>query len=103
MAAPVTTWPFAWMWGCLASLLMGCGCVFSGGFVYEYPKCSSGEQLMELTKGGVQTIGNWTVWGECNLPNPRRDWAACGRPGPSWICDPDGLLTREAGEGDLFF
>ena len=64
----------------------------------QYLQCASSDKLVELTKANYPRAGNSTVWGECNLPNPRQRWELCGRHGPSWICDPDGLLSSEEGK-----
>ncbi|KAI8502861.1 hypothetical protein Bbelb_195630 [Branchiostoma belcheri] len=37
---------------------------------------------------------NVTKWWVEQYPHPQTDFKRCGRPGPSWLCDPNRILTK---------
>ena len=53
---------------------------------------------MLMTAKDVHAV-NHTVWVYDKDPDPQKNFKACGRYKPSWICDPDHHLTNVQGEG----
>lgn len=36
-----------------------------------------------------------TIWTGTTFPNPKVDFDRCGMPSPTYLCDPDSLLTQQ--------